>query len=50
MRSKMCQVGRMDTQTSSDCSLMSGGSVRTLCMMLEWVSMTPLGVPVVPEV
>ena len=53
MRSKMWQTGKKLSTRYSESS--STGGIRgmlfiTVWVMLLWLSMTPLGVPVVPEV
>ena len=51
MRSKMWHRGRKDRATSSGPkSEKMGALATTLETMLLWVSITPLGSPVVPEV
>ncbi len=51
MRSKMWQRGRNERATSCRSSPAKAAvEAFTLKTMLEWVSITPLGSPVVPEV
>ena len=51
MRSKMWQSGRNERATSSGPKTgKTAAAAATLETMLPWVSITPLGSPVVPEV
>ncbi len=48
--SKECQTGSTESHVVPGAGLMLACTLVTLCMMLPWESMTPLGLPVVPEV
>src|SRR5689334_13845377 len=48
--SKECQTGRTDSHVAPGAGLMLAWTEVTLCMMLPWESITPLGRPVVPDV
>ena len=50
MRSKMCDNGRQARQLSLSLTRSASTAAATLDQMLPCVSITPLGVPVVPEV
>jgi hypothetical protein len=50
VRSKTWDRGRNDRAVSSLQKSMTSVSARTLLTKLAWLSMTPLGWPVVPEV
>ncbi len=51
VRSKEWQRGRKERQTSSGPNMRKTlAAARTLLTRFAWVSMTPLGSPVVPEV
>ncbi len=50
MRSKMCESGRNESEVSSGRSSTTFRHASTFEAMFEWVSMAPLGSPVVPEV
>ena len=46
----MCESGRNEMQASLELKWKSVGAQFWLAAMLPWVSATPLGSPVVPEV
>lgn len=50
VRSKECQTGSTESQVAPGAGFMDACTLFTLCMMPPWESMTPFGLPVVPEV
>jgi hypothetical protein len=46
----MCDSGRIESATSPALNGATSRTVATLLVMLPWVSIAPLGLPVVPEV
>jgi hypothetical protein len=50
VRSKVCDSGRKDRKTSSGTGVMRASTALTSAMTLPCVSITPLGLPVVPLV